>query len=65
MAMNIGIRPLKFKHRWGVASGQYLNNIVTEAVSSLFYNETFDPTYEDYIGICHQIIAIELGYIKL
>ena len=51
-----------YKDRWKISQPNF-NNIVTESVLSLF--NTYDMTYEDYIGIYHQIMAIELGYVKL
>ena len=59
--INIGIQPLTIKHNW--MNKINLEATLNEALLSCLWD--FELSYQDYIGIYHQIIAIELGYVKL
>ncbi len=60
MAIRVGVQPLIYGDN-SISKADF-NNIVTEAFLSSY--ACYEMTYEDYVGIYHQIMAIELGYTK-
>lgn len=59
MAVRVGVQPLNL-HNW--ITNNDLTDILENAVNDACVG--YDPIYEDYVGIYHQIMAIELGYIN-
>ena len=58
MAVRVEIQPLNYRHKW-ITTGN-VNDIIRDSIFESF--NSYNPTYEDYVGIYHQIMAIESGY---
>ena len=62
MAYNLDIQSIKTSSTCTNDLTFNMNRLTDQALWGS-YNQ-FDLTYEDYVGIYHQIMAMELGYTK-